>query len=90
MPAIERHVLDLTSLAIEGLRGQGYEILSPATTAERSGIVSFRHPSVSAASVDARLTAGGVQVAVRRGALRLSPSFYNDTSEIERFLDVLP
>lgn len=86
---VESRILDLTSLAIEGLRSKGYAILSSTRVRERSGIVSFRHPSLPAADIDRRLQSSGIDVAVRRNALRISPSFYNDSDEVERFLDAL-
>lgn len=87
---IERHILDLVGRAEEGLRGRGYVINSPTGVGERSGILSFRHPALAAEDVAARLHTAGVDVAVRGGALRISPSYYNDVDEIERFVDALP
>jgi cysteine desulfurase/selenocysteine lyase len=87
---IEQHVLGLTGRAVEGLRRRGYEIVSPYGDVERSGIVSFRHPGGNAAAIADRLKADGVDVAVRGGALRISPSYYNDAQEIDRFLQTLP
>lgn len=86
---VERHILGLTSLAIEGLRAKGFEVLSSTSEGDRSGIVAFQHPAIAAADIDDRLQAAGVDVAVRRDALRISPSYYNDEDEIERFLEAL-
>jgi selenocysteine lyase/cysteine desulfurase len=88
--AIETRIRALTDLALEGLLGRGYEIVSPREDAERSGILSFRHPRLPADLLSARLAEASVDVAVRGGALRISPSFYNDEDEIMRFLDALP
>ena len=87
--AIQRHIEDLTGRAAEGLRRLGCEIVSPFGDAERSGILSFRHPGIPADVLAERLKAGGVDVAVRGGALRISPSYYNDAQEIDRFLETL-
>ena len=87
---IQRHILALTSRAVEGLRSRNYEIVSPFGDAERSGIVSFRHRGIKAEDIAERLKIGGVDVAVRGGALRISPSYYNDAQEIDRFLRTLP
>jgi cysteine desulfurase / selenocysteine lyase len=87
---IQRHILALTSRAVEGLRSRGYEIVSPFSDDERSGIVSFRHRGIKAEDIAERLKIGGVDVAVRGGALRISPSYYNDAQEIDRFLQTLP
>lgn len=88
--AIETHILALTGRAIEGLRSRGYDIVSPIGDGERSGLLCFRHPSVANDAVAARLGDAGVDVAVRGEGLRISPSFYNDAGEIDRFLDALP
>jgi cysteine desulfurase / selenocysteine lyase len=87
---IERHILELTGIAAEGLRSQGYEIVSPWGERERSGILSFRHPSLGAELIAEQLRAAKVDLAVRGGALRISPSYYNDALEISRFLASLP
>lgn len=87
---VERHIRGLSDRAADGLRGRGYEIVSPFGDAERSGILSFRHPGLKAESIAERLKAAGVDLAVRGGALRISPSYYNEVQEIDRFLDALP
>jgi selenocysteine lyase/cysteine desulfurase len=87
---IERRILALTSLAAEGLVRKGYQIVSPQALNERSGNLSFRHPSNAAEPLALRLKDAGVDLAVRGGNLRISPSYYNDESEIERLLDALP
>lgn len=88
--AIENHILDLTARAAEALRGRGYEICSPFEAGERSGNLSFRHPSLPADELVAMLRAAGVDVAARGGRLRISPSYYNDRSEIEKLAEELP
>ncbi|MBI2456451.1 MAG: aminotransferase class V-fold PLP-dependent enzyme [candidate division NC10 bacterium] len=87
---IEKRIRLLTDLAMDGLLKRGYEIVSPQGDGERSGILSFRHPSIPADDIAPRLAEASVDLAVRGGALRISPSFYNDEDEIERFLDALP
>lgn len=88
--AIEKHILDLTALAAEGLERRGYEIVSPRGAGEASGILSFRHPTIAVDVIAQCLGEAKVDVAVRGGALRVSPSYYNDESEIDRMLDALP
>ena len=87
---VESYILELASLAIEGLNKLGFTVLSSTAERERSGIVAFQHPTIAAAEIDARLQDAGVDVAIRREALRISPSFYNDEDEIESFLEALP
>jgi selenocysteine lyase/cysteine desulfurase len=80
----------LTDAALEGLLSCGYDIVSPRGPGERSGILSFRHPRIAPEIIAARLAEASVDLAVRGNALRISPSFYNDEDEIERFLKALP
>ena len=87
---VETHILDLGTLAAEGLIRRGYEIISPQGPGERSGILSFRHPAIAAETIAQRLGEAKIDLAVRGGALRISPSYYNDADEIERFLEALP
>ena len=88
--AIEQHILGLNALAAEKLKSKGYRIVSPTGEGERSGILSFRHPETASAEIAKRLSQAGVDVAVRGNALRISPSYYNDDQEIDRFIDALP
>jgi selenocysteine lyase/cysteine desulfurase len=88
--AIERRILGLADLAVERLRSKGCRIASPLADGERSGIVCFRHPAAAAETLESRLAAANVDVAVRDGAIRVSPSFYNDEEEIERLVRALP
>jgi cysteine desulfurase/selenocysteine lyase len=87
---VERHILALTARAAEAVQRKGYEILSPWREGERSGILSFRHPSVPADQIAQRLNAAGVDMAVRAGALRISPTYYNNVSDITRMAEALP
>jgi len=83
---VERHVLDLTAFAAERLKRSGCEIVSPVGESERSGILSFRLPRIDAESTAEQLRVRGIDVAVRGSALRISPSYYNDRSEIEHLV----
>jgi len=86
----ERYILGLNALAERGLEGKGYQIVSPRGKGEISGILSFRHPSVPPERIAERLHAAKVQLAIRGGNLRISPSVYNDETEIGRLLEALP
>lgn len=88
--AVERHILALTGLAADALARKRYEILSPWRDSERSGILSFRHPTMPADLVAQRLNAAGVDLAVRAGALRISPSYYNNADDIMQLVEALP
>lgn len=91
IPNIQRHVFTLNTAFMEELAGRGYEIVSPhATEAERSGIVIFRHPTLAAADLVARLQAADVIVSARGGGVRVAPHFYNSWADMERLLAALP
>jgi selenocysteine lyase/cysteine desulfurase len=87
---IEKYILELTSFAIDGLESRGYQIVSPKGEGERSGILSFRHPSISAQAIFHRLQEANIHLAIRNEALRMSPSVYNDQEEIRAMLKALP
>jgi cysteine desulfurase/selenocysteine lyase len=75
---------------IGGLDPDRYELVSPRRGAARSALVVFgdhrpdRNPPLHQA-----LTAAGVDVAFRRGRLRVSPHLYNTEADIDRALEVL-
>lgn len=86
--AIEEQVLSLTDHLIEGLKSNGYKVLSPLSLSERSGIVSFLGKE-KPQSIARRLGEGRVIVSVRGEAIRVSPHFYNSQEEVEKFLAIL-
>ena len=86
---IERHILGLTALAAERLQSMGCVIVSPRGTGEGSGNLSFQLPGGDAEAVSQRLREAKVDVAVRGGAIRISPSYYNDENDIQRLVEAL-
>lgn len=86
---IEERVGGLTDMIIEGLQGKGYKILSSLDRGERSGIVSFKGKKDSA-EIHSLLMERGIISALRMGAVRVSPHFYNSEEEVEQFLRQLP
>jgi selenocysteine lyase/cysteine desulfurase len=90
LPAIEAHVLSLADHLAEGLAMRGCDIMSARTNVlERSPIVVFRHPELSASACHHKLIEAGVIVSLREGAVRASPHFYNTNDDIDRLLDAL-
>jgi len=87
---VEEHILGLAGYAAERLRSRGWQIASPWNANERSGLLSFFAPAVRAEQLEPRLRAAGVDVAVRDGKLRISPSYYNDREDINQLLEALP
>jgi cysteine desulfurase/selenocysteine lyase len=87
---VERHILDLTSHAVEGLKGRGWTVVSPTGVGECSGLISFSAPGIDPAALEQRLREARIDVAIRDGRARISPSYYNDHSDIDRLLGALP
>ncbi|WP_241121338.1 hypothetical protein [Achromobacter xylosoxidans] len=72
------------------MQRKGYQIVSSRAPGEASGNLSFKHPGHDAQELAQRLRDAGVDLAVRGGNLRISPSYYNDSSEIDRLVEALP
>jgi len=87
---IESHILSLTDHASQALQRKGYQIVSSRAPGEASGNLSFKHPDHDAEELSRRLRDAGVDLAVRGGNLRISPSYYNDFDEIDRLCEALP
>jgi selenocysteine lyase/cysteine desulfurase len=90
MKNVEKQLLRLTSLALEGLESKGYEIINSKIEEERSAIVSFRHCRFSMDELRGRLEEANINVAIRGKGIRVSPSIYNDEDDIEALLQALP
>lgn len=88
---IHAHVLGLTDSIIAGLRAKNIAIVTPVkSVAERSAIVSFTMGSDAANNnCYEKLREHKVIVALRGGQIRVSPNFFNNEDEIERFLQLL-
>ena len=91
LPRIEERVLGLTDYLIAGLQERGYHIITPiASPHERSGIVCFNHPLHASEDLEQRLRKARVVISKRSQAIRVSPHFYNDETDIDQLLDALP
>lgn len=90
LATIHQHVQMLVDRLLTGLEDTCFEICSPRTPGSRSSLVFISHPRRPLnRAVHSRLRDAGVDVALRRGRLRLSPHFYNTTADIDRALEVL-
>ena len=87
---VERYILGLVEYAAESLKMRGWQIVSPFGVLERSGLLSFRKAGIDVESVAARLESAAIDLAVRDGALRISPSYFNNRSDIDRMVRELP
>ncbi len=86
---IEARVRELTDWLVEGLRRIGYAIRSPRGEGEWSGIVAAEVPQGEPEQVVSALRRANIVAAVRDGAVRLSPHFYNTTDELSAALDIM-
>jgi selenocysteine lyase/cysteine desulfurase len=84
--AVERHILGLTGLLRDQLRGiPGVDVVTDFDDQERAGIVTIRiPPSSDVKAVFKKLLGRGVTVALRDGLLRYSPHFYCSPDDMER------
>lgn len=85
--AVLDHALALGDELIAGLRRRGYEVLTPASRAERAGNVCFVVPEAPALA--RRLAERGVHVWGSEGRIRVSAHLYNDGADVQAFFDAL-
>ena len=86
---IETRILGLTAQLIDGLETKGYRVITPKRDAERAGIVIFESEQHTPTELYEMLYAENIITAERGSGVRVSPHFYNTTSEIDRLLEVL-
>jgi selenocysteine lyase/cysteine desulfurase len=89
VPLIQARILALTDRLISGLAQRGFQVQSSVKTDERSGILSFTHPARAAGDICQQLHEANVVCALRDGAVRISPHFYNNQEDVDRFLKAL-
>ncbi len=82
------HVIALNDLLYEGLKERKFRIVTPMGANERSGILSFI-PSSNPKSLYDFLTKEMIRVSLRNQMIRLSPHFYNNKDDIDRFFQAL-
>ncbi|MEO7931602.1 MAG: aminotransferase class V-fold PLP-dependent enzyme [Chthoniobacterales bacterium] len=91
---ISERILHLRQRIADGVTELGFEVLSPMSGPERSGIVTFRHSEKATKPFFDKLTENNVIASHRfdrngRDYLRVSPHFYNTDAEIDRALELL-
>jgi len=82
------HVMALNDLFYEGLKERKVRIVTPTGANERSGILSFIPPS-DPQSLHIFLTKEMIRASLRNQMIRLSPHFYNNKDDIDRFFQAL-
>jgi cysteine desulfurase/selenocysteine lyase len=89
--AISQRIKTVTDRLIIGLMLKGYQVISPRTGLEWSGIVSFTSPKHNHEQLVVALRKQHhIEIALREGRLRASPHFYNTDEQIDRLIRVLP
>jgi selenocysteine lyase/cysteine desulfurase len=89
--AIAQRLHDLGEHLIARLERKGYQIVSPRTEAQWSGIVSFRSPIHAHAPIVTKLRKEHrTEISVREGRLRCSPHFYNTSEQLDQLVELLP
>ena len=83
--AIERRVLELAELVRSVVRKAGGKLLSDEAPHYDSPVVAARFPDHRASELARALAARRVLVSARHDFLRISPHFYNNEGDIERF-----
>lgn len=75
----------------EGIRARGGAIHTPlaADGLPPAGIVIFSHPALETTQLHRRLLRAGVIQVARGAGIRLSPHFYQDHTDVARFLEIL-
>jgi len=84
----------LTQLLRDRIEPAGVDFLSPTEEKHRSGILTFRHPSISSERLAEALGENDIVVSLRfdradRSWLRVSPHFYNTAIEMTTLAEVL-
>ena len=88
----EKYILELTGELHDELTSRGVEVITPRNDNQRAGIVTFDAKSAGWSDADSlaqALTDASITVSVRMGLVRVSPHFYNDRNDIDRFMDVV-
>lgn len=87
---IEAHDQALVDCLIEGLDQRHYRLLSPRRGQERSTLILLSHEDPGRnQGIHRTLREAGIDVAFRRGLLRLAPHLHNTADDAERVLAVL-
>lgn len=88
---IQYRVKQNTDMLVEGLQRKGWNVHSPRTASEWSGIVTFSSDAHDLDALRKHLRSEfKIIVANRLGRLRASPHFYNSPDEIAQLVEALP
>jgi selenocysteine lyase/cysteine desulfurase len=79
---IQAYRKPMTDALQAGLRAKGFQVVTPPETV--SPIVTFAYANASQLST--RLSPAKIEITLRANHARISPSVYNDMSDIDKFL----
>ncbi|MFP4517324.1 MAG: aminotransferase class V-fold PLP-dependent enzyme [Desulfovibrionales bacterium] len=85
---VRSRIFALNDILHKELKGRGLQVVSPMDSTQRSGILSFL-PPVDPDHCFRALMRRNIVLSLRGGAIRLSPHFYNNGVDVERFLQAL-
>lgn len=87
---VEERVLALSDELVELLASHAeFELVTPEETCRRAGIVTVRCPGLAGEQLVNGLRARGIVAASRVGGVRLSPHFYNTSSQLNHCIEEL-
>ncbi|MBI3210054.1 MAG: aminotransferase class V-fold PLP-dependent enzyme, partial [Candidatus Solibacter usitatus] len=82
---IEERVMQLADYARQHIRALGGELLSDQDANYTSQIVTSKWPGRDPAAIVAHLKSKNIVTTVRHGHLRVSPHFYNNEQDLDKF-----
>lgn len=90
MAYIEQELEARVSHLLERLaQNDRIHVITPAHPEQRAGIVAFQVSGTDQQSLQKRLLEHGVICALRGGAIRFSPHYYNSMAQLDKSLDIL-
>ncbi len=89
VPAIGKHVLELTDRLCDGLTRLGAEVISRRGEGISSGIVTFRMPGRDSVALGKALQQQGVVTTWRASGIRVAPHGYNTAEDIDKLLELV-
>ena len=85
------HGSELVGMLAEGAASRGYRVTSDLSDAHRAQFLALTTGSVAGdQQVVAALAGARVKTTLRPKGMRVSPYFYHDVNDVERFLNALP
>ncbi len=85
---IKDRIFALNDRFIDGLGARGLKIITPTGVQERSGILCFK-PKRDPKALFRHLAQKGIIVSERNNLIRISPHFYNNEEEVQKFFAAL-